>query len=135
MTHQEYVAQNAKGFEGDTHIYAELEKLCQKHKVGLIIETGTYRGATTKHLSKLAKNVITIEVKEDNFKIARAELETFENVTALHGNSAVLMPQLLLVPEDGEPTDGNILFFLDAHWEAFNPLLVLKYDSFCVGDN
>lgn len=119
MTTQDYLNQNALGYEGDSYIHLELEKLCKKFKIKTIIETGAFRGATTKRLSNLAESVSTIEINPDNFEYSTIELATFRNVTLFEGDSAIILPFVL---EDIH-RDTPILFFLDAHWESHNPLL------------
>src|SRR5690606_9109664 len=42
-----------------------------------------------------------------------------DNVFQYQGNSAVVLDQIL---QDIDPND-KVFFFLDAHWEDFNPLL------------
>lgn len=122
MTEQEYIAQNALGYEGDNFIHGELERLCKQYNVSHIIETGTYRGATTKRLATIRgpRSVYTVEVVEKNFEIAHGQLESLLNVRAVLGNSVDILPKWLTTLAG--IADG-FLFFLDAHWESYNPLL------------
>jgi hypothetical protein len=125
MTEQEYIAQNALGYEGDTFIHEELKSLCKNFEVQAIVETGTYRGATTKRLSELVHLVNTVEVKQENYDIAVQELKDFHNVGIDFGNSVDILKKNLpsMIGALSTPPSGNILFFLDAHWESYNPLL------------
>jgi hypothetical protein len=125
ITQEEYIAQNALGYEGDTFIHEELRKLCNKFKVGFIFETGSYRGATSKKLSELANVVNTVEIKQENYDIAVQELKDFHNVGIDLGNSVDVLKKNLpsIIDILSIPPVGNILFFLDAHWESYNPLL------------
>lgn len=119
MTEQEYNAQNAKGYEGDEFIHEELKKLCEKFNVNTIIETGTYHGGSTRRLATLAPKVFTIESKRENFDYSRNSLMGISNVHCIFGNSSVMLPGLL----HGLNVKDSFLFFLDAHWEAHNPLI------------
>lgn len=119
MTEQEYNAQNAKGYEGDEFIHEELKKLCEKFNVNTIIETGTYHGGSTRRLATLAPKVFTIESKKENFDYSRNSLTGISNVHCIFGNSSVMLPGLL----HGMNAKDSFLFFLDAHWEAHNPLI------------
>lgn len=122
LTQEEYIAQNALGYEGDTFIHDQLQKLCARFKVSHVVETGTYRGATTKKLVTLSgvRSVYTVEVVEENFKVAEKELAEFPNIKPVLGNSVdILNKWLITLPNIA----SGILFFLDAHWEDYNPLL------------
>lgn len=117
MTEAQLLTQNEKGFEGDSYIAQEVEKLVKQFNVSLIVETGTYLGNTTKRLSELAK-VISIEVNEEHYNKAKANINGNENINLYKGNSVKVLDMLL-------PVVGfqNILFFLDAHWEDYCPLV------------
>lgn len=122
MTEQEYIAQNALGFEGDTHLADAFKELIDLNGIEVVIETGTYRGATTAKLAEMVSQVHTIEVKAENFDIARNFLNELglieERVFAHFGNSADILPRIIPYLDK-----KKILFFLDAHWEDYNPLL------------
>lgn len=117
MTQQEYIKQNEKGFEGDTILHQTFKDLCKKHKIKHIIETGTYLGHTTKHLSKMCKKVDTIEVVKDNYDNAMTHLSKLKKVTQHLGSSEKVLENIL--PE----SDEGLFIFLDAHWNEYNPLL------------
>ena len=114
---REYLDRNAKGYEGDEFIYIELKKLVDKFKINQIIETGTFLGGTTKRLAELA-DVITIEIVNDNYLKAKQNFDGVKNILALWGNSVdVLKNNLKLYSHE------SLLFFLDAHWEQYCPLI------------
>ena len=75
------------------------------------VETGTFRGGTTRSLAALFDSVATIEINEDLHRRAEITLADLPNVSALHGNS---------VERIGELTDSTqpTLFFLDGHWSG-----------------
>lgn len=120
MNAEQYAAQNALGFEGDNYLKQHVIHLVQKHMVNVIIETGTYLGATTLQFAKMADPVFTIEANEEYYNKAK---ERFANTGLMIfqrlGSSAVLLPSVI---EEARQY-GNMLFFLDAHWGANNPLL------------
>lgn len=117
MTEQEYIQQNALGFEGDNFLADKFQDIITTHKIKTVIETGTYRGGTTKRLATMAKKVLTIESNLDNYRIAQKTLEDCTNVTMIAGSSAELLPFAIARLE------GKVFFFLDAHWGDNNPLL------------
>ena len=116
---QAYLDENAKGYEGDSFIHGEIKQLCEKFAVEIIIETGTFRGATTKRLAELAKRVYTIESNKEYADFARKNLQEIENAVLQFGNSAKELPFLL----DNFSPKTSYLFFLDAHWHDYCPLL------------
>lgn len=117
MTDQEYLAQNAIGFEGDDILADKFQDIISTHKIKTVVETGTYRGATTKRLATMAKKVLTIESNMDNYRVAQGVLAECTNVTMIAGSSADLLPYAI------NRIEGKTLFFLDAHWGDNNPLL------------
>lgn len=119
MTAQEYAAQNALGFEGDTFLKAEFERLIKKHSIERIVETGTYLGATTRQFAKMAKEVYTVEVKPEYYNEAKISLAQTPNVVQFLGNSIHVLPRII----NDLGVKQNVLFFLDAHWNDYNPLL------------
>jgi hypothetical protein len=78
------------------------------------VETGTYKGQTTKKLSKLANSVTTIEADFAYYQRSKKILQRFDNVTVLHGDSGRLIESTL------PSTQINCLIWLDAHYSGGN---------------
>ncbi len=114
---KEYLDRNAKGYEGDEFIHAELKKLVDKFGIDYIIETGTFLGGTTKRLAELS-DVMTIEVVNDNYIKAKQNFESVKNILALWGDSVEVLKSNLQCF-----SNRSILFFLDSHWFENLPLL------------
>lgn len=122
MTQSQYDKQNAKGYEGDSFVHEEIKKLVERFKVDLIVETGTYRGATTKKLAELAK-VISFEVNENNYNRALIETKNTKGIAIVNQNSVDGLRHInTILAEDPNETKPG-LYFLDAHWEDYWPLL------------
>lgn len=121
MRNEAYLAQNALGYEGDSFIHEELKKLVKKFYISLAIETGTFMGATTKRLSELVDLVVSVEANEENYNKSKENCIQLKNVKLIFGNSAEVLPSLVsrLSPHQSH----CILFYLDAHWEKYCPLL------------
>lgn len=110
----------------------EFNEICTDYIRGFgidtIIETGTYLGRTTEFFAK-CPGVTTVHSIESNLEYlekARAWLGAAagntNSVTLHHGDSAVILPEILAAV--GAPTTTpRILFYLDAHWERACPLL------------
>lgn len=122
MTQKEYIEQNAKGFEGDSYLREKVQSIIKEKKIYWVIETGTYRGATTKHLAEGVAKVDTIEIMEDNFQIAASHLSGTANIELHKGNSPEELDKLFTA-FNKKGRRPNLLCFLDAHWGEYNPLL------------
>ena len=122
MTHEQYLQQNAIGYEGDTILRDTVKNLCETNGITWIIETGTFKAATTKHLATLAEQVDTIEVVEQNYNEAKASLASCPNVS-LHLGSSDDVLEVLLKKYNKKGNRPKLFCFLDAHWEQHNPLL------------
>jgi predicted O-methyltransferase YrrM len=85
-----------------------------------IIETGTYRGTTTKHLAtKYGAPVLTAEINPRYYYFSRLHLLFCRNVTQFLGSSISLLEKL---GADSSATSQFTLFYLDAHWRDYLPL-------------
>lgn len=74
------------------------------------VETGTYLGETTFFLSKLARQVFSIEPEPTLFLDAKPLFEKKKNVEILNGTSENILPNLL------PKINGNVNFWLDGHY-------------------
>lgn len=107
-------------FNNDSVVSDTVVQLVKDLNIDCIIETGTFRGTTTAFLSETFSTlpIYTIEVDFKMYLQAEANLESYPNIKMLLGSSEkvleVLLPQL---------KDKRILFYLDAHWEEYWPLL------------
>jgi predicted O-methyltransferase YrrM len=92
--------------------------LKRDYQIETAVETGTFRGGTTVAFSLLFDNVHTIEIVESTYQSAKAALGPYPNVTCHLGSSEKVLRDILPSIE-GQRT----LFYLDAHWESYWPLL------------
>ncbi len=118
MTVAQYKAQNELGFEGDRFLKEEFQKIIDRHKIGVLIETGSYLGSTTRQFASMAPIVVTIEINPEYYACAAEKCQGMETRHYL-GNSADVLPEILA----GINTNVKLLVFADAHWAAYNPLL------------
>lgn len=108
-------------FNEDTFMETAFLELKKRHKINLVIETGTYHGTTTQWLAENFYFVETVEVVPHNFVIAAKILSAYKNVIMNLGDSVTELKHILegvKLKLKGKPP----LLFLDAHWYA-NPLL------------
>lgn len=118
MTAAQYKEQNELGFEGDRFLKEEFKKIIDRHQIGLLIESGSYLGSTTRQLASMVPIVVTIEINPEYHAIAADKCKGLKTNHYL-GNSADVLPEILA----GVHIDEKILIFCDAHWNQYNPLL------------
>lgn len=105
-------------FGKDKYLKMQFRNLMEKHDIDTVVETGTYKGQTTKALAYMVNMVHTIELNEAYYHEAFQELSDEHNVKMHLGSSPEIINSLHL-----ELEQQNVLFFLDAHWYNYNPLL------------
>lgn len=114
MTQQEYMERNAKGFEGDFILEQEIRDLVSKHKINLILETGSMVGFTAKKFSEMAETH-SCEMKQSNFDQAKANAPDAKFYLM---SSPDFLKQMLALNKD-----KTILCYLDAHGPHTTPII------------
>ena len=108
-------------FHGDA-IYRRLVlDLLEAFPFTSFVETGTSRGYSTElvAMSHPKLPVFTAEVLEETYYTAKFALGNYPNITQLLGSSDEVVAKLIAEGKTG----ALPLFYLDAHWEAYWPLL------------
>lgn len=98
-----------KPFANDWYLASEILRLKKLHKIRTIIETGTWKGNTTKFLSDAFDSVITIEL-DTNFYEEAKWLDEHKNVRRLKGSSQYWLDRLADILKK-----EKVIIFLDAH--------------------
>lgn len=80
------------------------------------IETGTYLGETTSHLSSISKFVISIEPADQLFNNAQVKFASNESVRVVHGTSEGSLQNILVDLESSKQED--LTFWVDGHYSA-----------------
>jgi len=106
----------SSAFNDDPMVERECARLIERYAIEHIIETGTYKGTTTRFFSSFGIPVDTIEIDQTNFSEASASLRDASNVTVHIGNSVSVLQTL--IPK----LPSRTLFYLDAHWHSYWPL-------------
>ena len=83
-----------------------------------IVETGTYRGATTEWLTQFGLPVHTVEINWRFWTFSRLRLRNNPLVYQAYGDSVVFLRDFADRPQNRIAT----LFYLDAHWREHLPL-------------
>lgn len=106
------------GFNGAPEIGEVIQRLASEFHIDHAVETGTFLGGTTGFLANAFGEVHTIEVVERNMIQAQRALEDKENIHFHLGSSETVLKELL--PDlEGK----KVVFYLDAHWNEYWPLL------------
>jgi hypothetical protein len=104
-----------KGALEDKYALEELVNLVDKFQIKRIVETGTYKGWSTKVLCDLGLKIDSIEIDSNLYDMNKENLKS-KNLTLHLGDSVEILENII---SEGET---NLLFFLDSHWYEF-PLL------------
>jgi hypothetical protein len=87
----------------------------KEYLTDIFFETGTYHGKTTRIAEELGfSRVITVELQEYLYKIAKEKNKDCTKIEYFLGDSPKVMKEIL--PE----TEGQITFWLDAHIDGGN---------------
>jgi len=101
----------------DQYLLQEIKLLIEKKQITKLIETGTWKGSNADIASKIFNSVDTYEINESFYNEAKENNKHNKNVNLFFGNSSILLKNNL------SKLDEKSLFFLDAHWDEFCPLL------------
>lgn len=83
-----------------------------KYRSKTFVETGTYLGDMVFAARGIFDRIYSIELGDKLYENAKARFSKHSHISILHGNSAELLPEILLYIK--EPC----LFWLDAHYSA-----------------
>lgn len=106
-----------KPFNGDIFLARHIALLIAKYSIKTVVETGTYKGSTSYWLAAHASIVHTIEISPLLSKQAAIKCKNRKNILFHTGNSPVVLTSFI------HTLNAPILYFLDAHWNAYWPLL------------
>ncbi len=109
-------------FNGQRRRTAAVAAMFAAIPFGTVIETGTYRALTTRHLRTLTDAPIaTIEVNPAYYRFSKRRLAKLPRVQQFLGKSPAVVEQLRTDPTAWH--DEPVFFYLDAHWLHDLPLL------------
>lgn len=100
----------------------ELELNIQDYPI--LLETGTYRGATAVECAKTFKKVYTIELSQELYEWCKNEYQEIKNIEFLCGDSAQKIKDVLPYIND------RYILFLDAHGSGGDTSFSEKYGRF-----
>jgi predicted O-methyltransferase YrrM len=104
------------GQKGRTAIMAAIVHTCGIEQV---VETGTYRGASTAWFAKTGAPVSTVEKNRRFAHLARLQFADKPSIHPVEMDSVAFLQTLA---DKAEMTAKVTLFYLDAHWERRLPL-------------
>lgn len=89
-----------------------IRKFRRKNNIKVLIETGTYFGDTINELKNDFEKIYTIEIDQDLYKSARKRFGNSKNIKLYYGDSAVLLPKILV------KVNQPAIIMLDAHFSG-----------------
>ena len=93
--------------------FRQIKSVAKRTGARMLLETGTFRGVTTRRCSPHFDRVYTIELDETLASESKAYLATRRNVEVIQGDAAVWVPKVLERPEV-----DRVLVFLDGHYSG-----------------
>lgn len=109
------MAFDTKPFNEDGFMCKEFISLKKRYKISTVVETGTYKGMTTKWLGENFKRVFTTEIIPAYHEEAKKFLAEQQNINCFLGDSRIVLPEIL------KQCDNNTIIFIDSHWYE-NPM-------------
>ena len=106
------------GFNRAPEIGNLIQSLGKDFHIEAAVETGTWKGETTRFLSSCFDEVHTIEISDEHYKNAIETLKDRPNVHLHLGSSEKVMHEILPAL-----SSKRTIFYLDAHWNEYWPLL------------
>lgn len=80
--------------------------------IGVLVETGTYRGITVDRLHRHFDQLVSIELDDQLWAAAVARFSHLPHVRILHGDSGMLLPGVV------EEVQRPAVYWLDAHYSG-----------------
>ena len=105
-------------FNNAPEIGVFIDSLARDFGIDIAVETGTCLGGTTRFVSSCFKDVHTAEVSNEYFEGAKSNLKDCANVHCHLGSSDRVLKEIL-----PSLKEKRVVFYLDAHWNQYWPLL------------
>lgn len=106
-----------QAFNGDPYVATAFLNMAEKNNCSVAFETGTCLGGTTKFLASNFETVHTVEINPTYMEQA-IKFVNNQKVRFHSGPSETISDELI-----SKLDDRNTIFFLDAHWGPYCPLL------------
>ena len=105
-------------FNRSPEIGSFFEMLKHVYPIATVIEKGTVEGSTTAFFARTFEEVHTIDISPQYSQVAQQRLISLPNIRFHLGSSEKILAQILPALKD-----KFVLFYLDAHWNEYWPLL------------
>lgn len=110
----------AEAFGRDPILERTIRGLVAEHGIKTVIETGSWRGYTTRRFSEFVGEIHSIEANPETLDIAERNCIDTSNVWLHEGESQHLIRGIIR-PRLGR-LNHPVLYYLDAHWNKEWPL-------------
>lgn len=94
--------------------YRQIIAAARRTGARVLVETGTYKGVTTRRCLPHFGKVITIELDTTLAAGAKSRFKSWQNCEVIQGDAAQEVARIL----ERADMDGDILFFLDGHFSG-----------------
>lgn len=109
-----------RAFHGDRCYQQLVLSICSQWPISSFVETGTYVGDTTEYMARtFSFPIYSCEVKDAYFHSSSKRLKGFSHVKMIHASSEQALRQII----DQNLVGPLPLFYLDAHWYDYWPLV------------
>ena len=107
-------------FPMDSYFVSRIQEIVKEYDIKNIVETGVDKGCSTVFFAQTVEKVYGIEILQQSIDFATSRLKdhNLDNVELIKGNSPIVLLSLM-----HKIDASKTLFFLDAHWQAYWPLL------------
>ena len=107
-------------FPIDTYFIKRIQEIVKEYGITTIVETGVDKGCSTVFFAQTVEKVYGIEILQNSIDFATNRLADYglTNYELIKGNSPIVLLSLM-----HKLDVSKTLFFLDAHWQAYWPLL------------
>jgi hypothetical protein len=108
-------------FNGQEFRQKIFQQIISAFEFDYIVETGTFRGTTTRFMSRhFSKDIYTVESNRRSYGYSKLRFLFNSSIRVSHGDSRTFLRNLAVTSNFPLKT---IFFYLDAHWHEDLPLL------------
>jgi hypothetical protein len=87
-------------------------KYADEFSADCLVETGTYLGQMVNQTRSRFNKIISIELDDKLFEMAKEKFSPYNNISIIHGESDKILPSIL------SNIDEPIIYWLDAHYSG-----------------
>jgi hypothetical protein len=90
--------------------YSLVARFGQQRQIDNFIETGTFEGDMVEAQRGIFHKIVTIELGDKLFEVAKQRFSAYDHIHVLHGDSGTMLVEAMHL------IDGPVVYWLDAHY-------------------